>query len=76
MWKNAWLKNEQIRKAEASLKPENITELTALQRVHLKKKQYMENPALQAVLAFSAVDYARAQKINIKLRWVDKTDKV
>lgn len=36
----------------------------------------MENPALQAVHAFSAVDYTRAQKINIKLRWVDKTDKV
>jgi len=36
----------------------------------------MENPPLQAVCAFSAMDYTHAQKINIKLRWVDKTDKV
>lgn len=57
-----------MRKCKASLKLGNIAELAVLQRVHLRKTQYMENPPLQAVRAFSAMDYTRAQKINIKLR--------
>lgn len=43
-----------MRKFKASLKPGNIAELAVLQRVLLKKTQYMENPPLQAVPAFSA----------------------
>ena len=57
-----------MRKFKASLKLGNIAELAVLQRVHLRKTQYMENPPLQAVWAFSAMDYTHAQKINIKLR--------
>lgn len=57
-----------MRKFKASLKLGNIAELAVLQRVHLRKTQCMENPPLQAVHAFSAMDYTRAQKINIKLR--------
>lgn len=61
-------KKEQIRKSKASFKLGNIADLTVLQRVHLTKAHYLENPALQAVRAFSAMDYTRARKINIKLR--------
>lgn len=58
-----------MRKSKASLKiGKNIAELAVLQRVYLRKTKYMENSPLQAVRAFSAMDYTRAQKINIKLR--------
>ena len=57
-----------MRKFKARLKLENTAELAVLQRVHLRKTQYTENPPLQAVRAFSAMDYTRAQKINVKLR--------